>query len=289
MSTRGPGSVVGGIRRAENLALVGLLGVTAFATLGYGLFGIRPQNLPQIPWVLSFFTVSFKVFAQAHIALGLGVLILALTRAVGLRWIPALAVVAGIAFTAEHVGTGYGFPFGDYGYTALLGPKLGGRVPFLIPLSWFMMAVPAFALATRTYGDRGERIPRVALAALYLAVWDLALDPAMSHLTPYWVWGQDGAYYGMPWVNLLGWYATGLVIMTALEALGARSWLEETSFRWMVAYYAAILLMPLGMVAVAGLWPAVVTTLAPLAALAGFHRMRGSARAPVPPLAPERT
>ena len=86
------------------------------------------------------------------------------------------------------------------------------------------MALPSWPVARARDPDRGLR---VAVGALWLTAWDLALDPAMSHLTPYWRWDDRGAYYGMPWTNLLGWYATGLVLMVVLDAMGARLGLDR--------------------------------------------------------------
>ncbi|HSG46460.1 MAG TPA: carotenoid biosynthesis protein, partial [Longimicrobiales bacterium] len=151
------------------------------------------------------------------------------------------------------------------------------RVPLLIPVSWFLMSLPSWVVAQRALP--GHRARRIGLAALFLVAWDLALDPAMSFLTPYWRWAESGPYYGMPWVNLLGWYLTGLVIMSVLDALGPRLGLATLPARWMLAYYGLVLLMPLGMVAAAGLWPAVVATVAGVG-LCTFLARRGLAPRP---------
>jgi uncharacterized membrane protein len=169
-----------------------------------------------------------------------------------------------VSFLSEHLGTGYGFPFGHYDYTDLLGFKLGSRVPFLIPVSWFLMALPSWALANAVFPGGGGRWMRILLGAYLLTVWDLALDPAMSFLTPYWVWETKGPFYGMPWVNLAGWMGTGIVLMALLEWLGTWSWARSLSLPWLAAYYAVIFLMPLGMVVAAGLWAAVAVSLAAL-------------------------
>jgi len=223
------------------VVLAALVLFTLVATAGYWSFSLHPERLPGNDLALRFYGISFRFFAQIHIllsALALGVVLVGRTR---VRWLPALLAVYGLAFVSEHVGTGYGVPFGGYAYTGLLGAKLGGRVPFLIPLSWFLMSVPAFVVARAAH--RESRWKRVSLAALLLVAWDLALDPAMSFLTPYWVWEDSGPYYGMPWVNLLGWFLTGLAIMSALEALSGRTGLSELPVAWMGAYYLAVLLM----------------------------------------------
>ena len=129
-------------------------------------------------------------------------------------------VIAGwgtlVGATAELVGTRTGFPFGSYSYSDFLGVKIAGRVPYAIPPSWYAAGLLSFTLAT-ALGVRGLR--RVATAAGFLVLWDVALDPAMSAGFPIWIWQQPGPFYGMPWVNWAGWFGTGLVIMAGLELL----------------------------------------------------------------------
>jgi len=265
-------------RPGERGVLWILLAFTLMAVTGYGVFGLHPERLVT-PSAARFYGISFQFFAQIHIllaALALGWVLVGRLRA---RWLPAFAAVAVVSFLSEHIGTGYGIPFGAYGYTGLLGMRVGPRVPVLIPVSWFLMSLPSWVVAQRALP--GNRVRRIGLAALFLVAWDLALDPAMSFLTPYWRWADVGPYYGMPWVNLLGWYVTGLVIMSILDAVGVRLGLSTLPVRWMLAYYGLVLLMPLGMVAAAGLWPAVLTSLAGVGVCA-FLARRGLGLAPEP-------
>jgi len=261
------GGVVG---RVEWILLGSLLAFTAAAVAGYGTFALHPGLLPDSVVARRVFTVSFELFARVHIALAAVALGGALILRLRLRWLVPFVGVCFLAFLAEHVGTGYGLPFGGYSYSGLLGAKLGGRVPALIPVSWFLMALPAWVMARRALPGPGRKAVRAGLAALWLVAWDLALDPAMSFLTPYWSWQSSGSYYGMPWLNLLGWYGTGLVIMVALEAAERRVGWSALDARWMTAYYGVMLLMPLGMLAVAGAWGAVLTTLGAIAALSAI-------------------
>jgi putative membrane protein len=266
----------------DSVALGIFLAFTVIAILGYWNFGLNPERLPATDWAVGIYQISFPWFARAHILISAAVLFFVMARHSGVRWIPALAAVYALSFTSEHVGTGYGIPFSGYEYTGLLGARLGSRVPFVIPLSWFLMSAPAWILARRTFPGRSRALPRVLQATFLLVLWDLALDPAMSFLTPYWVWENSGAFYGMPWVNLVGWAATGLVLMTALEWLDRRlDWAGSLSWRWALAYYLTVILMPLGMITVAGLWWATAATLVALAVAWGVHRMFGSGeRAP---------
>ena len=133
-----------------------------------------------------------------------------------------LAVVAVTAVAFEAVGLATGIPYGRYRYGGGLGPTLLG-VPFLVPLAWLMMAWPSRVLAARLT----SRAPaRVAVGAAVFAAWDVVLDPQMVQ-AGYWTWAQPSP--GLPGIgtvpltNLAGWLLAGLVVMSLLDALVART------------------------------------------------------------------
>ena len=251
--------------RLETAGLVVLFGFTAMAVVGYAVFGRDPSRLAGMPaWTAAFYARSFGFFALGHVWLAMTVLGAVLAVRVGWRWLAAFVPLYLISLGSELAGTTWGIPFGAYRYSALLSPMWLDRVPVVIPMSWFFMALPSYALAARASSSAWAR---VGLASLILLAWDLALDPAMSYATRYWVWADTGPYYGMPWLNLFGWYVTGVVLMAVLAALRAEEWTSRISLRWWALFYGANLVMPLGMCAAAGLWGAVVATLAVLAIL----------------------
>jgi putative membrane protein len=45
-----------------------------------------------------------------------------------------------------------------------------------------------------------------------MTAWDLVMDPLMVAAN-HWVWEIDGAYFGVPLQNFLGWFLTALVIL----------------------------------------------------------------------------
>ncbi len=92
------------------------------------------------------------------------------------------------------------------------------------------------------------------LATVLLVSWDLLLDPAMSKVTSYWVWGETGSYYGMPWMNLFGWGVTGLVLFIVLNRLVAR---PQTSMRFALWVYGVNFAFPLGFCILNQYWIAV--------------------------------
>lgn len=263
---------------ARPLGLWMLYAVTLLSLVGFATFGRHPELLAHVsPASVEFYAISFRLFAIGQVWLAGLVLAVFLIRHAGFRWLPALVALYAISLASELLGTGYGIPFGAYSYSEVLKPMWMGRVPLGIPLSWFYMSVPAYAMASHALAARRSRIGVVAFASLILLAWDLALDPAMSHATQYWVWEDKGPYYGMPLLNLFGWYVTGIALMAALAALRSNTWIDRLPVRWLAGFYGANLLLALGMTAAAGLWGAVAATLIVLGAVAAFG-IRATAR-----------
>ena len=138
-------------------------------------------------------------------------------RAAGL-----LAAGALISLSSELLGTSTGLPFGPYSYTTLLGYRIGGLVPFPIPLSWFYMVYASIAITGRLLPARPTELSRTAwafCAGAILTAWDVAMDPAMSKATTHWLWHTDGFFYGMPLSNWIGWFLTGSIVARAMLAV----------------------------------------------------------------------
>jgi uncharacterized membrane protein len=254
--------------RLERGLLWGFAGFTLVTLVGYATFGTNPALLARFPEAAPFYGLAFRFFALSHVVLSFVVLAAFLFLRVRLRWLVPFAALYAISLASETAGTSVGLPFGEYAYSALLAPMWFGKVPVVIPLSWFAMALPSYALAMRALPGARRTAARIAFASVVLLAWDLSLDPAMSHATAYWVWAGDGPYYGMPWLNLAGWYVTGVALMGALAATRSERWIAALPTGWLAGFYAANLLLPLGMNAAAGLWTAVLATAAVLAVLA---------------------
>ena len=108
-------------------------------------------------------------------------------------------------------------PFGEYHYTTWLGPKIAGHVPYFIPPSWFAMAIVSLDLARRVARSRWGAI---AVGTLFMVLWDVSLDPAMNAAFPFWTYGVDGFFYGMPLSNWFGWAIVTFIILIGYEFLG---------------------------------------------------------------------
>jgi putative membrane protein len=263
--------------RVEPALIGALFVVTAMAAAGYAVFALHPERLAGVPRAAAVYGQALRIFPPAHIVAGVIVLAVILTRRVGTAWVRAASALYLISLASELLGTTVGLPFGPYRYGDGLGLKWFAHVPVLVPASWFMMALPSFALATRWVTR--DRWGRLVVATGLLVSWDLALDPAMSHLMPYWVWGSNGPYYGMPLLNLVGWYVTGFALMGALALLKVDRWLDRVPTPSLFGIYAANLALPVVMAAAAGLWPASVFAVFPVAyaAAVAYARTRSVA------------
>jgi putative membrane protein len=275
------------LTRTERVLLWVLIIFTVAAVGGFWVFGMHPDRIAANALATRVYGAAFVVFARGQILLAACALVFILSRRTGTAWVAAFVAIYALSLASELSGTTVGLPFGPYHYTDGLGPKWFGHVPVLIPLSWFLMAVPSFAIARRITGTASPAISRILIGSFVLLSWDLALDPAMSHATKYWIWGDGatGPYYGMPWLNLFGWYITGVALMIVLEVRHANVWLEAVPIRWLAGFYIANLGLSLGMAAAAGLMGAVAASLIPIAACAialrGSHASASMARTPL--------
>lgn len=172
-----------------------------------------------------------------------------------------------ISWSMESLSIATGFPFGHYHYTDNLGPKLG-TVPLLIMPAYFSMCYVSWNLAhvvLDKFDHRADALQRFAvpiLAAFVMVMWDLCMDPSRATVHHAWIWHDGGSYFGVPFVNFLGWFLTVYLIFQAFALVLQRQ--KTTSHRpdngdqrratWMlnVAFYFATFLE---FVAMAGLAP----------------------------------
>jgi uncharacterized membrane protein len=247
-------------RLLDAITLAVVYCMSAAALAGFATFAMHPELLASAHVSPATYGQMMVFAPRAQIVIALGALALFLTRRVGTRWLGAFTVVYLVSLCAELAGTMAGLPFGPYRYTDGLGWKWFEHVPVLIPASWFMMALPSYAIASWRFPGRASVVGRVVLGSFILLSWDLALDPAMSLVTNYWIWGTNGPYYGMPLLNLFGWFITGVALMVVFATMRVDHWIGELSAPWLIGYYGANLLLPVGMAIAAGLGGAVAAT-----------------------------
>ena len=226
--------------RSARYAFLTLALFTVFSWLCYVGFVKNPQNLTHWSFLPTIFAYSFQVFAQLHVVLCALTLFFLFRPQLGAHFFKALVAVYLISLCAELGGTSVGLLFGHYTYSYLLGPKAFGFVPFLVPLSWFIVASCAFGVSSSLFPkqDSVSRLRRVSSTAALIVLWDLTLDPSMSHVFSYWKWNvTDGIYFGAPWTNFLGWTVTGLVIGFALDSLKFYEITSKVPERVLLSHY----------------------------------------------------
>lgn len=175
----------------------------------------------QSSLLIPLITLIFFLFAFTHASSTLG-------------WRRATALLA-IGYTVtmifELLGVSTGFPFGPYHYSGLLGYKLLGLVPVLIPVAWFMMLYSSRTVALTLLGQSEDRMQATGTSSLFfvwvvsalaMVAWDLIMDPMMVAYG-YWTWDQPGLYFGIPVSNFLGWFLVALLVYIFFD-LFSRRW-----------------------------------------------------------------
>ena len=140
---------------------------------------------------------------------------------------------------------------GDYYYTDALGPKLGA-VPYVIPLTWFLMMYPSYVIANLAVSRRAAfarcSVPFAiwlsALTAVVMTAWDLALDPYMTQVVKAWVWVDGGPYFGVPYANYYGWVTVSFGIVLVYRLIERKLPLAQAGDgRWVAALPVGIYAM----------------------------------------------
>ncbi len=215
----------------------------------------RPAWAEPESWAWSY-QVGMAWTGPLYIVTGFAAALAAWVTLVGVRrGLASSAVVVVLAMGVELAGVRFGVPFGDYGYGTTLGPRFLGLVPYVIPLSWFLMLYASLAVAARW--EAGPTATVIG-GALGLVAWDVLMDPAMSAAFPFWSWHQGGEYYGMPLVNWAGWFATGIVLAGAAQAMAGDALRDLARTRLPLVLYALNGLFPLALALESGMYGAAV-------------------------------
>jgi uncharacterized membrane protein len=163
--------------------------------------------VPILKWIYGIAIIPIAI--TAALLVQFSAVMVMMLHAWGIRrTLVTFGLVAVITWSMEFIGTATGFPFGRYSYTDALQPQIG-HVPLLIPVAWFMMLVPAWAIAQLIIG-RKNRLVYLLISAGAMTAWDLFLDPQMV-AWGFWHWEDEGAYFGIPLSNYFGWLLTAFV------------------------------------------------------------------------------
>ena len=191
--------------------------ITTGEAVGFGVWAIVMIAVPILRWVFGVgaerLGISLGVVAQAALV----VYVLAGHLSPG-RLLVTIVAVPILGWLAEVVGSKTGFPFGGYEYTDVLHPQIAG-VPVIIPLAWLMMMPPAWTVAQLVVGGEDRLLAAIIAGAAFTA-WDFFLDPQMVHWN-FWRWHRKGGYFGIPWINFLGWFVVATAISYFLAPMVA--------------------------------------------------------------------
>lgn len=235
------------------MVLIALLVIVFYVGIRIGGIDVPLQ---RIPW--SVLVPACTLFSMIHSAIMLGYR----------RALLLFALCFTISLAAELFGESTGLLFGPYFYTDILGPKLFGRVPLLIPFAWYMMFYPSYVVAnvlaesslvSRNAGPAWI-VCMALVSATLMTAWDLTMDPVMSynlcgpHLelcpqlheakmgNPAWVWVDGGPHFGVPLQNFAGWMMTAFAVFLIYRFAETR--MEHTPVRGHVNPLIAF--MPIG-------------------------------------------
>ena len=255
--------------------LAGHIALIAFATAA--MVTILAGEFPvwmQGAYTQTVYDLGWRYSGQLYIVLGALAALLHSAPRFGWGRASAVFVVAsGIALVSELGGTNFGLPFGPYHYTAMLGYRIAGDVPYAIPISWYYMLYCCLAFCARllTANDSNATKWRWAfVAGMFLSAWDVAMEVQMTNVAPaHWVWELDrvpawvpgwlGApfFYGMPLSNWIGWLVTGTVVSRLMLAIVPPSaWRATAAALLPVVLFATNGIMPIATTARHGLWGA---------------------------------
>ncbi|MBI2771698.1 MAG: carotenoid biosynthesis protein [Burkholderiales bacterium] len=137
-----------------------------------------------------------------------------------------VAAAAVLGWLAEETGVSFGWFFGSYYYTDVLGPRLGA-VPLVIPVMWFGLCYTGFAMACLVLWRQpcppaaGWKAGGLAalLTAMIVTAFDLGADPYFVYVLKAWIMEKKGGgWFGETVKGFEGWMVVSFVITCFFQA-----------------------------------------------------------------------
>jgi putative membrane protein len=128
---------------------------------------------------------------------------------------------------AEQLGSSYGWFFGSYAYTPVLGPRLGD-VPVVIPMMWFALAYIGYVVSNLIVwqdpvdapASPGHDAILALVGATVVTCYDLGVDPYMVYVLKAWIMAKtDGWWFGETVQGFAGWMTVSFAILFAFRRL----------------------------------------------------------------------
>ncbi|QFU76846.1 carotenoid biosynthesis protein [Halioglobus maricola] len=202
----------------------------------------------KILWILGWALVIHSVLMVFHLlppilnAPGMVLLLSSFMILHGLRIYSGIEVFAFLAI-GFVVSNGYenmsvmtGFPFGNYSYTDEFGAKLF-HVPLVIAPAYIGMGYLSWMIGQVLLGTWGrrlrgaERILVPVVASFVMVMWDVVMDPKSSTVYNFWTWEDGGDYFGVPFVNFMGWLLCVYTIFQLFALFIARGEKSDAALR----------------------------------------------------------
>ncbi len=188
-----------------------------------------------------------------------------------------------IAGAVEFYATKKGRPFGYAVYTEELGPRISGRLPWAVPFLWIGFVLGSRGLARlilrpwREHPEYGWWV--IGLTAVLATALDACYEPFSAHVRHYRGWQTSPNsihWYGVPWVNFVGWFGVSLALLLPVSPLLiSKQPIRQPFDRHPAIVWLTLLAYFTTANAARGLWTAVELGVF-LGAVAGFLAWRGS-------------
>jgi len=150
-----------------------------------------------------------------------GVTVMSLTRQLPGQNVLLAVVVIGVAGGGLHgLSAATALPFGPVTYTLRIGTRLMDVFVWPVPFLWIVAVLNSRGVARlilrpwrklRNYG-----LWLIGFTVVFTVLFDLALEPFMTHAREFWVWQLTKfpwTWHTMPLINPLGWLVTTLLIL----------------------------------------------------------------------------
>jgi len=170
-----------------------------------------------------------------------------------------------ISLILEHIGVKTGTIYGEYHYGTIIGPKLFGTVPILVPLAWFFLLYPSVIISNEilsgkrslvSFIKKGGGVFQIVIFAAFdsiiMTALDLLLDPIWTTRGS-WFWtGLDKLtpeqiFYNIPVQNYFGWLLTTFIIFLIFRTvffLKKDSFVEKDKLYYLPVYnYVALFIV----------------------------------------------
>jgi len=159
--------------------------------------------------VSAFFTTTFPLQPEYAPFSSFFIVLLAIPcyygmfRTFGLKkTILMIAVMSIYALVLENGAIITGFPYGKFEYGIFIGKTIG-FVPWTVGFAWTPILFGAYAVTQKLFFT-APLLKKIFIITLLMVLLDFVLDPGSVRLG-FWIWHTQGNFYGVPWLNFLGW------------------------------------------------------------------------------------